>query len=276
MRLSNILTLPMVGLLVAARTTRYGAPLKRDMLESRQSGPSTRNDPRPQKGSIPYGGAGIRTCKEPGTVAITFDDGPNIYSGQVLDHLADYGFKATFFVSGDNGHGPIDADSRWIDVIHRMDAEGHQVASHAWSHLDLSTITDDQRYDEMVKTEMAIRNVLGKYPTYMRPPYSSCNEACQTVMKDLGYVIAYYDLDTQDWAHQDNIQEAKEVFKREMDQTEGGPQSGHRIALAHDIHEQTASSLTPFMLQYLKNSGWKGVTLGECLAEPRQNWYRTS
>jgi peptidoglycan/xylan/chitin deacetylase (PgdA/CDA1 family) len=276
MRLSNILTLPMVGLLVAARTPRYGAPLKRDMLESRQSGPSTRNDPRPQKGSIPYGGAGIRTCKEPGTVAITFDDGPNIYSGQVLDHLADYGFKATFFVSGDNGHGPIDADSRWIDVIHRMDAEGHQVASHTWSHLDLSTITDDQRYDEMVKTEMAIRNVLGKYPTYMRPPYSSCNDACQTVMKDLGYVIAYYDIDTQDWAHQDNIQEAKEIFKREMDQTEGGPQSGHRIALAHDIHEQTASSLTPFMLQYLKESGWKGVTLGECLAEPKQNWYRTS
>jgi peptidoglycan/xylan/chitin deacetylase (PgdA/CDA1 family) len=276
MRFSNSFAVPMAALPVTARVPRYYAPPKHDMLESRQSGASTKNDPRPQKGNIPYGGAGIRTCKEPGTVALTFDDGPNIYTGQVLDHLAEYGFKATFFVCGDNGHGAIDVDSRWIDVIKRMDAEGHQVASHTWSHPDLSTITDNQRYDEMVKTEMAIRNILGKYPTYMRPPYTSCNDACQTVMKNLGYVIANYDLDTEDWAHQDNIQVAKDIFKNGMDQTEGGPQSGHRVVLAHDLHEQTASSLTPYMLQYLKEKGWKGVTLGQCLAEPAENWYRPS
>jgi peptidoglycan/xylan/chitin deacetylase (PgdA/CDA1 family) len=276
MRFSHIFTASLVAPLVAAHVLRYVAPLKRDMLVSRQSGQSTRNDPRPQKGNIPYGGAGIRTCTQPGTVAITFDDGPNIYTGQVLDRLAEYGFKATFFICGDNGHGAIDADPRWVDVIKRMDAEGHHVASHTWAHSDLSTITDDQRYDEMVKTEMAIRNILGKYPTYMRPPYSSCNDACQTVMKNLGYVISYYDLDTQDWAHQDNIQEAKDIFKSGMDGTEGGPQSGHRIVLAHDIHEQTASSLVPYMLKYLKDQGWKGVTLGECLGESKENWYRSS
>jgi peptidoglycan/xylan/chitin deacetylase (PgdA/CDA1 family) len=214
MRLSHVFTLPMVAMLVAARIPRYAAPSKRNMLESRQSGPTTRNDPRPQKGNIPYGGAGIVTCKQPGTVAITFDDGPNIYTGQVLNLLAQYGFKATFFVCGDNGHGALDADSRWIDVVRRMDAEGHQVGSHTWSHPHMNDITDDQRYDEMVKTEMAIRNILGKYPTYMRPPYTECNDACQTVMKNLGYVIANYDLDTQDWAHQDNIQEAKDIFYR--------------------------------------------------------------
>jgi peptidoglycan/xylan/chitin deacetylase (PgdA/CDA1 family) len=276
MRLSHVFTLPMVAMLVAARIPRYAAPSKRNMLESRQSGPTTRNDPRPQKGNIPYGGAGIVTCKQPGTVAITFDDGPNIYTGQVLNLLAQYGFKATFFVCGDNGHGALDADSRWIDVVRRMDAEGHQVGSHTWSHPHMNDITDDQRYDEMVKTEMAIRNILGKYPTYMRPPYTECNDACQTVMKNLGYVIANYDLDTQDWAHQDNIQEAKDIFYRGMEDTPGGPQSGHRVVLAHDIHEQTVSSLIPYMLEYLKTKGWKGVTLGECLAEPKENWYRPS
>lgn len=77
-----------------------------------------------------------------------------------------------------------------------MDAEGHQVGSHTWSHQDLSAISKEQVYDQMVKNEMAIRNILGKYPTYMRPPYSSCNEQCQDILSKLGYVVSYFDLDT--------------------------------------------------------------------------------
>ncbi|KAH9863964.1 hypothetical protein J1614_009897 [Plenodomus biglobosus] len=240
-------------------------------------GASTRNDARPQKGNVAYGGAGIYTCQKAGTVAITYDDGPYIYTSQVLDQFAQYGFKATFFVTGINlGKGAIDTTASWSNVIKRMVAEGHQVASHTWSHQDLSIISDAQRYDQMVKNEMAIRNIIGKYPTYMRPPYSSCNAACQTVMKNLGYVISYFDLDTDDYNQLSNIQVAKDNFKRILDQTPGGPQSGDRLAIAHDIHEATALSLTGYMLQYLKSKGYRGVTMGECMGEPEANWYRTS
>jgi peptidoglycan/xylan/chitin deacetylase (PgdA/CDA1 family) len=159
------------------------------------SGASTRNDPRPQKGNVEYGGEGIYECLKPGTVAITYDDGPYIYTDEVLNKFKAAGFKATFFVTGNNlGKGAI--DQKWTAVIKRMIAEGHQVASHTWSHQDLSVITEQQRYDQMVKNEMAFRNIIGKYPTYMRPPYSSCNAACQGVMKALGYVVSYFDLDT--------------------------------------------------------------------------------
>jgi peptidoglycan/xylan/chitin deacetylase (PgdA/CDA1 family) len=83
-------------------------------------------------------------------------------------------------------------------VIKRMVASGHQVASHTFSHQDLSAITQEQRYDQMVKNEMALSNILGKFPTYMRPPYSSCTAAsgCQKDLADLGYVVSYFDLDT--------------------------------------------------------------------------------
>jgi hypothetical protein len=157
-----------------------------------------------------------------------------------------------------------------------MVAEGHQVASHTWSHQDLSVITDAQRYDQMVKNEMAIRNIIGKYPTYMRPPYSSCNAACQTVLKNLGYVVSYFDLDTDDYNQLSNIQVAKDNFKRILDSTSGGSASGDRLAIAHDIHEATALSLTGYMLEYLKSKGYRGVTMGECMGEPEANWYRTS
>jgi peptidoglycan/xylan/chitin deacetylase (PgdA/CDA1 family) len=240
-------------------------------------GASTRNDPRPQKGNVAYGGGGVYACKKAGTVAITYDDGPYIYTDRVLDQFTAAGFKATFFVTGINlGKGAIDSTAQWSNVIKRMVAEGHQVASHTWSHQDLSIITDAQRYDQMVKNEMAIRNIIGKYPTYMRPPYSSCNTACQTVLKNLGYVVSYFDLDTDDYNQLSNIQVAKDNFKRILDSTAGGPTTGSRLAIGHDIHEQTALNLTGYMLSYLKSKGYRGVTMGECMGEPEANWYRTS
>jgi peptidoglycan/xylan/chitin deacetylase (PgdA/CDA1 family) len=50
----------------------------------------------------------------------------------------------------------------------------------------------------MIRNEMAISNVVGKFPTYMRPPYSSCTAAsgCEQDLADLGYHVSYFDLDT--------------------------------------------------------------------------------
>lgn len=162
------------------------------------NGASTRNIARPKLGNVAYGGEGFYSCVEPGTIAITYDDGPYIYTNSVLDQLANYNMKATFFVTGNNlGKGAIDdASTPWPAIVQRMIADGHQVASHTWSHQDLSAITQQQRIDQMVYNEMAIRNIIQKFPTYMRPPFSSCNAACQADLATLGYAIIYFDLDT--------------------------------------------------------------------------------
>jgi peptidoglycan/xylan/chitin deacetylase (PgdA/CDA1 family) len=167
-------------------------------------GSDTSTVARPKLGNVDYGGEGVYACKVPGTVAITYDDGPYIYTDGILDQFAAYNAKATFFVTGiNNGKGAIDnAATAWPAVIRRMYAEEHQVASHTWSHQDLSAITSQQRKDQMVHNEMAIRNIIGKFPTYMRPPYSSCTAAsgCQADMATLGYVVSYFDLDTDGMA----------------------------------------------------------------------------
>ena len=214
-------------------------------------------------------------CRKPGTVAITYDDGPYIYTNEVLNKFAAAGFKATFFVTGINlGKGAI--DEQWRDVINRMIADGHQVASHTWSHQDLSAITEAEVYDQMVKNEMAIRNIIGKYPTYMRPPYSSCNEVCQNVMQELGYVISYFDLDTDDYNQltRERIEVAKNNFRNAVNPANPATQS--KLAIAHDIHELTALNLTVTMIETLQARGFKGVTMGECMNEPEANWYRDS
>jgi len=82
----------------------------------------------------------------------------------VLDQYKAAGAKATFFITGVNiNKGAIDDPSKpWAATIKRMIAEGHQVASHTWSHQDLSAITSQQRYDQMVRNE--VRRSDMKYP----------------------------------------------------------------------------------------------------------------
>jgi len=213
----------------------------------------------------------------------------------MLNILASYGAKATFFVTGiNNGKGSIDTISAWRDVIRKMAANGHQIASHTWSHADLSKITRYRQNQEMVKLEMALRNILGYFPTYMRPPYSSCNSKCMVTMKELGYHVVYlpfpstttrthrltrryryFNLNTDDYNNvtPQLIQNSKNRFSKSLNGTNSA--SKQFLVIAHDIHKQTATNLTEFMLQTLTSKGYKAVTLGECLGDPKENWYRT-
>lgn len=78
-----------------------------------------------QARQIPAGSV-ISSCTTPGTVALTFDDGPFIYTERVLDALSSAGAKATFFLNGQNWGNIND----FASTVRRMESEGHQVGSH--------------------------------------------------------------------------------------------------------------------------------------------------
>jgi peptidoglycan/xylan/chitin deacetylase (PgdA/CDA1 family) len=123
--------------------------------------PSTQNVSRPLKSPITYTDD-IYDCVENDIVVLSYDDGPYNYTAQLLDTLKQYGFHATFFITGNNnGKGKTDTTAPYPDLIKRMIAEGHQVASHTWSHYSLSNITHDLRISQMVKNEIAFNNITG-------------------------------------------------------------------------------------------------------------------
>jgi peptidoglycan/xylan/chitin deacetylase (PgdA/CDA1 family) len=191
--------------------------------------------------------------------------------------MKSYNAKATFFITGNNiNKGQIDITPEFRDVIKRQEAEGHQIASHTWTHLDLGAITTEERYDQMIKNEMALRNILGYIPTYMRPPYSSCAGQCEQDMADLGYHVTYFDIDTDDYNQDapEKIQNAKDNFLGNITKGNASPQTSQWLEIGHDIHEQTVNNLTEYMLQTLTQLGYRGVTVGECLGDPKENWYR--
>lgn len=237
------------------------------------AGTTTLNDPRPLIGQVSYDND-IYECTQANVVALTYDDGPYIYTNQLLDVLKSYGFKATFFITGNNlNKGAIDVTEPWPTIIRRMVAEGHQIASHTWSHYSLSNIPSNVRKDQMVKNERAIANIIGKYPTYMRPPYSQCSQesGCIADMKALGYHRVYFDLDTQDYLNPNSIQKSKDIVKQILGTV--GPTD--YLAIQHDLVQQSVANLTSYFLDLIKAKGWKGVTAGECLGDAPANWYRT-
>lgn len=133
----------------------------------------------------------ITHCTVPGKVALTFDDGPYLYTSQLLDTLKGAGIHATFCVVANNGaKGQIELSSTgYPGIIQRMIAEGHQVASHTWSHQYLTNLTHQQRLDQFIKNEIALTDILGFFPTYLRPPYEAMNADVLTDLNSLGYHV---------------------------------------------------------------------------------------
>jgi peptidoglycan/xylan/chitin deacetylase (PgdA/CDA1 family) len=222
------------------------------------AGPSTINDSRPLLGSVSYTDD-IYDCVEDNVIALTFDDGPYNYTNDLLDTLKLYGFHATFFITGNNnGKGAIDTTDPYPTVIRRMIAEGHQVASHTWSHYSLQNVSHDERIQQMVKNERAIANIIGKYPTYMRPPYSQCSEesGCWADLKALGYHRIYFDLDTQDYLNPlpSQIQHSKNIVQNALASTS----ATDYLSIQHDIVEQSVHNLTAYYLGLIQQKGWRG------------------
>lgn len=147
------------------------------------------------------GGGGTGTTVPPPTVPpangsvvyFTFDDGPHpTYTPQVLDVLARYGAKGTFFVVG-QAVGPQAA------IVGRMLREGHSVQNHTWAHPDLSKVGRDQFFSEITATNDAIVAAGGRRPGCLRPPYGARNSSVDGWAAEAGLRITLWQVDPQDW-----------------------------------------------------------------------------
>jgi peptidoglycan/xylan/chitin deacetylase (PgdA/CDA1 family) len=183
-------------------------------------------------------GSIITKCTVPGKVALTFDDGPWVYTDLMLDVLASYNVKATFFIAGNNlGKGRMDdASLPWPAVMRRMHDSGHQIASHSWTHQDLTMVSSAVQQSEIIYNEMAFRNLFGWIPTYFRCPYLLCDTASGSLtrLNTLGYHIIDMNIDTKDYMYNDAnlIQTSKNRFSSGVS---SNPAVDSYIPLAHDL-----------------------------------------
>lgn len=205
--------------------------------------------------SVPAGTI-ITQCRNPGQVALTFDDGPGTNMGSLVDTLNAAGAKATFFVTG-TLYGCIYNRASFVKKAY--DA-GHQIGSHTWSHPDLGGLSNQAVTEQMTRLEGALVNIIGVRPTYMRAPYLSTGGQVVSVMQSRNYRIVQATVDTQDW---NNIS-AQQSFQRVQ---QAGASGNGKIILMHETVASTPGQLAPLVINWAKQNNLKMVTVAECMGD---------
>ena len=122
-------------------------------------------------------------------VALTFDDGPSPRcTPRLLDGLAEYGARATFFVVGCQ-------TVKDPDIVRRIAAEGHQVGNHSYDHPQLDSLTYAQALDDLQKNDDLLRELLGEGDYWVRPPYGLCTDREAAA---LSVPLVNWSVDTED------------------------------------------------------------------------------
>lgn len=189
-------------------------------------------------------------CRTAKCVALTFDAGPSEHTNRLLDILKQEKVHATFFMLGQNH-----VDKRPAEVK-RIDAEGHELANHTWSHQILTDIEPEEATRELSRVQDAVRKITGKTPKLMRPPQGRTDGKVSEISKRLGLAQVLWSVTAKDYQTNDSAL----ITKRVLDQTE---RDG--IILLHDIYKGTVPAV-PGILKELKKRGYTVVTVSQLLS----------
>jgi len=152
-------------------------------------------------------------------VYLTFDDGPIPEATPfVLDTLARFGIKATFFVVGDNVR-------KYPDLFRRILAEGHRVGNHTFNHIGgfrwlskryLANTKKAQEYMDELRKMNEESSVTPHLPSInlFRPPHGWMRPLQYRIIRKKGYRIIMWDLVTRDYSKNLTAAEVLENVKR--------------------------------------------------------------
>lgn len=206
---------------------------------------------------IASGGDDVETEKR---VYLTFDDGPSIYTGQILDILAENDVKATFFVIG------RDDESYW-PYYQRIVEEGHTLGMHSYTHkYDEVYASVDAFTEDITKLSDLLYQVTGVRSTIFRFPGGSSNTVSDVPMENfIAYLneqgITYYDWNA---LNGDAVSEELPPDKLVENVMTNVRQNNTSIVLMHDIQSRhtTVESLQ-LLIDTLKSEGYQLLPIDE-------------
>jgi peptidoglycan-N-acetylglucosamine deacetylase len=157
-------------------------------------------------------GPTVRHTDAPGTVALTFDDGPHPEATpQLLDLLDAHRARATFFVIGQfvRAHPA---------VVRAIAARGHQIGNHTDTHPSLVWRSPRAIEREIVRCQAAIADAVGIRPTLFRPPFGFRGPQLAAVVERCGLTrIVMWTVMGRDWTGRQQIVDARLSRVRDRD-----------------------------------------------------------
>ena len=178
-------------------------------------------------------------------IAFTFDDGPSIYTPELLDGLRARGAHATFFMVGSRVE-------QYPDLLPIMVDDGHQIGNHTYNHIRMTAASESVWRNEIQVTDDAIFNACGQYATAFRPPYGSYTQyQARTVDK----TFTMWSVDTLDWKTRNKYSVKNEILSHSRDGS---------IVLLHDLYKTSVDAVLE-AIDELKQEGYVFVTVDELL-----------
>lgn len=212
-------------------------------------------------------------------VALTFDDGPNpVYTPQILDVLAHYQVKATFFLLGRN----VAAHPHLARTVVQT---GHAIGNHTFTHPYLPDCGPLGVARELSQCQRTIREVIGVAPEIMRPPYGAQAPESFLTARMMGYKVIHWSAAGEDWQGDPAPLLAERILSRIQpggiillhdswepppDQTEWRP--------AYDLFQDRTPTLQalPLIIEPLQSQGYQFVTLPQMIqmgSPAKQSWF---
>lgn len=179
-------------------------------------------------------------------ITLTFDDGPNTYTPEILNILRTEGVKATFFVVGtEANHRP--------ETLRRIVAEGHTVANHTMTHARLTSLSTTGQRNEIIGGQNVINGILGAGTVKcMRPPYGASNNTTLDIARERGMAVVNWSRDSDDWAKPGTAA----IIANSTDSSRDG---GRGVILMHD--RSHTKDYLPQLIRTLKSQGYVFVSI---------------
>ncbi len=182
-------------------------------------------------------------------LSISFDAAwGNEDTQQLIDILAKYNVKATFFVVGD-----------WVDrypeSVKALHDAGHEVMNHSNTHAHLPQLSADEIVADLNACNDKIEAVTGVRPTLIRPPYGDYDDHSILAIRSMGMEPIQWDVDSLDWKELP----AGEITQRVVSRVKPGS-----IVLFHNAALHTPEAL-PSSLEQLLQEGYTFVPISELI-----------
>lgn len=176
-------------------------------------------------------------------VLLTFDDGPNTHTSEILDILKENEIKAVFFLIGSSIEGNE-------QVVQRIKNEGHTIGNHSFSHDNFLPMRSTKYLVNEIEKTNEILNNIGVKVKYFRPPFGVCNPRIaraikKTKMQSVGWNLRSFDT---------KLKSKEELMAKLKSAT------NNSVILLHDSEQITKDVLNDF-IKDAKNRGLKFAEL---------------
>lgn len=196
----------------------------------------------------------VSTDENAKIIYLTFDDGPCLYTPQILDILAKYKVKTTFFVTNQK--------PEWQDCIGTAYKQGHSIGAHTYNHLYSIYSSSEAFFADIDALNEVIKAQTGSYTNLLRFPGGSSNSISKKYKKGImsalvnevterGFIYFDWNIVSGDADSTEEKHNPDYIFNNVVSNLK----TGSNIVLMHDINPANLVAL-PKIIEYGISNGY--------------------